>query len=320
MITEGGTDGRPRVAVSTCLLGEPVRFDGGHSRDRFLTDELAPYVDYVPICPEMEAGLGSPRETMRLERSPDGPRLVTRTTRTDVTGLVTAPAARRAAGLDVDGYVFKAKSPTCGIHGVPCYRPDGTPVDRRNRGLYAEMVMERHPLLPVEDEGRLHDALLREGFVERVFAHARLRALLEGDWRPRDLVAFHARHKMQLLAHDPRLYREAGRAAATAGAAPREEVAARYSEAFRRALATRAGTGKNVNVLQHCLGMLALDPVRRADVVEVIDSYRAGLVPLSVPTTLLRHHARGEAAAYVRDQTFFSPYPDALRLRNHVPG
>jgi uncharacterized protein YbgA (DUF1722 family)/uncharacterized protein YbbK (DUF523 family) len=323
VINEPGTAGeqavRPRVAVSACLLGEPVRYNGGHSRDRFLTDVLGPYVDWVPVCPEMEAGLGTPRETLRQERSEEGPRLVTRTTRTDLTGRMTGLAAHRAAELDVDGYVFKAKSPTCGIHGVPVYRPDGAPAERRNRGLFSGIVMERHPLLPVEDEGRLHDPLLRESFVERVFAHARLRALVEGDWRPRDLISFHARHKMQLLAHDPVLYREAGRVVAAAGARPREEVAARYTETFRRTLATKATTGKNVNVLQHCLGMLDLDPVRRADVVDVIDAYQAGLVPLSVPTTLLRHHARGEAAAYVRDQTYFSPYPDALRLRHHVP-
>ncbi|TMR28743.1 DUF523 and DUF1722 domain-containing protein [Nonomuraea zeae] len=317
--TTGSPDVRPRLAVSSCLLGEPVRYNGGHSRDRFLSGVLDPYVDWVPICPEMEAGLGTPRETLRQESSPRGPRLMTRTTRVDLTDRMTALAVGRAATLDVDGYVFKAKSPTCGIHGVPLYRDDGPPVDRRRQGLFAGTVMERHPLLPVEDEGRLHDALLRESFVERVFAHARLRALLSGDWRPRDLVAFHSRHKMQLLAHDPELYRQAGRVVAAAGTRPPAEVAADYAEVFQRTLATRATVGRNVNVLQHCLGMLALDPTRRADLVEVIDSYRAGLVPLSVPTTLLRHHARGEAAEYVRDQSYFSPFPDDLRLRNHVP-
>ncbi|MCK2217972.1 DUF523 and DUF1722 domain-containing protein [Actinomadura sp. ATCC 31491] len=312
-------DARPRVAVSSCLLGEPVRYNGGHSRDRFLSDALDPYVDWVRICPEMEAGLGAPRETLRLEVSDEGPRLMTRTTRADLTDRMRGLAAERAAALDVDGYVFKAKSPTCGIHGVPVYRADGPPADRRNKGLFAGAIIDAHPLLPVEDEGRLHDALLRESFVERVFAHARLRALLTGDWRPRDLVAFHARHKMQLLAHDPIRYREAGRVVAVAGVRPREEVAAGYAELFRQALAAKATLGRNVNVLQHCMGMLALDPTRRADLVEVIESYRAGLVPLSVPTTLLRHHARGEAAEYVHDQTYFSPYPDGLRLRNHVP-
>ncbi|MFI9560234.1 DUF1722 domain-containing protein [Nonomuraea endophytica] len=239
---------RPVIAVSSCLLGEPVRFNGGHSRDRFLTGPLAPFVDWVPLYP-----------------------------------------------------------------------PDGPPIDRRHRGLFADAVLRAHPLLPAEDEGRLNDALLRESFVERVFAHARLRELLAGDWRPRDLVAFHSRHKMQILAHDPVGYQRAGRIVAGAGRGAREELARAYAEAFRRALARKASPGRNVNVLHHCLGMLPLDKARRDDLLAVIDSYKAGLVPLSVPATLLRHHACGENAGYVRDQTYFSPYPDALRLRNHVP-
>ncbi|GAA0918032.1 DUF523 and DUF1722 domain-containing protein [Nonomuraea longicatena] len=306
---------RPRIAASSCLLGEPVRFNGGHSRDRFLSGALDPYVDWVLICPEMEIGLGTPRETLRLEDSPTGPRLMTRTTRADLTGRMSTLASARAAALDVDGYVFKAKSPTCGIHGVPLYRAQGPALNRRNRGLFADTVIRAHPLLPVEDEGRLRDTPLREAFVERVFAHARLRELLSGDWRPRDLVAFHARHKMQLLAHDPELYREAGRIAARAD----ERPAAAYAEVFRRALARRTSPGRHVNVLHHCLGMLALDRARRDDLLAVIGSYRDGLLPLSVPVTLLRHHARGEGAAYLEEQSYFRPYPEALRLRNHVP-
>lgn len=310
---------RPRIAVSSCLLGEPVRFNGGHSRDRFLTGALDPYVTWVAVCPEMEAGLGAPRETLRLESSAAGPRLMTRTTRADLTERMTALATARAAALDVDGYVFKARSPTCGIHGIPLHTAKGPPADRRHRGVFAAVVIDAHPLLPVEDEGRLRDAVLRETFVERVFAHARLRELLASDWRPRDLVAFHARHKMQLLAHDPAGYRVAGRVVAEAGVRPRAELAADYARAFRETLARKAGLGRNVNVLHHCLGMLDLDPARRADLVEVIASYRAGHVPLSVPVTLLRHHARGDGAGYAGCQTFLSPYPDDLRLRNHVP-
>ncbi|MBB6349685.1 uncharacterized protein YbgA (DUF1722 family)/uncharacterized protein YbbK (DUF523 family) [Nonomuraea muscovyensis] len=313
---------RPRVAVSSCLIGEPVRFNGGHSRDRFLSGPLDPYVDWVPICPEMEAGLGTPRETLRLERSASRPRLMTRTTRADLTERMTALAAARAASLDVDGYVFKSRSPTCGVHGIPLYPgADGPPVDRRNRGVFAAGVIDAHPLLPVEDEGRLNDAVLREAFVERVFAHAQLRDLLSGDWRPRDLIGFHARHKMQLLAHDPAGYRAAGALVGRAGVLPRAEVAARYAEAFRTALSRKAGAGRNVNALHHLVGMVALDPSRRDHLLGVIEAYRAGLVPLSVPATLLRHDAEGEgpAAAYVRDQTFLAPYPEELRLRHHVP-
>ncbi|MEV4458679.1 DUF523 and DUF1722 domain-containing protein [Microbispora sp. NPDC049633] len=318
---------RPRVAVSSCLLGAPVRFDGGHSRDRFLTAELSEHVDWVPVCPEIEIGLGAPRETLRLERSADGPRLMTRRTRADLTAPMTALAAGRVAGLaDVDGYVFKSRSPSCGLHGIPVYGGESGPADRRGRGVFAAAIAAARPELAIEDEGRLHDAVLREEFVERIFASARLRALLAGDWRPRDLVAFHARHKMQILAHAPAAYREIGRLVAAAGERPRDApardaLARDYDRAFRTALATRATVGRHVNVLHHCLGMIGreLDPVRRADVAEVIASYGARRVALTVPIALLRHHARGAGVDYVRDQTYLSPYPDALRLRNHIP-
>ncbi|WP_442811207.1 YbgA family protein [Streptosporangium sp. NBC_01756] len=311
---------RPQVAVSSCLTGEPVRFNGGHSRDRFLSGELDPYVDWVRVCPEMEIGLGTPRETLRLERSPDGPRLVTRNTGVDLTDPMTALGAARARTLDVDGYVFKSRSPSCGVHGIPVYTGDAA-VDRGGRGVFAARIIDAHPLLPVEDEGRLNDALLRETFVERIFAHARLRALLRSDWRPRDLVAFHSRHKMQILAHDPTAYRRTGRVVAQAGLRSHAELAADYTREFGTALARKATIGRHVNVLQHCLGMVSdsLDHTRRADLLEVIASYQAGQVALSVPATLLRHHARGESAEYLRDQTYFSPYPEELRLRNHVP-
>ncbi|MFJ2031204.1 YbgA family protein [Streptosporangium sp. NPDC087985] len=316
------TDGqvRPRVAVSSCLTGQMVRFNGGHSRDRFISNELDLYVDWVPICPEMEIGLGTPRESLRLERSPGGPRLVTSGTRADLTGRIAMLAGERARTLDVDGYVFKARSPSCGVHGVPLYAGD-VAVDRKNRGVFAARIIDAHPLLPVEDEGRLNDPLLRENFVERIFAHARLRALLGGDWHPRDLVAFHSRHKMQLLSHDPAAYREAGRIVARAGTLDRAELAAEYTYVFSTALAGKTSIGRHVNVLQHCVGMMSgrLDPVHRTDLAEVIASYQAGLVALSVPVTLLRHHARGEAAGYIRDQTYLRPCPDGLRLRNHVP-
>ncbi|MEV0383165.1 DUF523 and DUF1722 domain-containing protein [Nonomuraea sp. NPDC050643] len=311
--------GRPRLGTSSCLLGEPVRHNGNHSRARFLTDALAPFVDWVTICPEVEIGLGTPRESLRLERSDDGPRLMTRRTRQDLTSAMTALAAHRAASLDVDGYVFKAKSPSCGIHGIPLYAGDCA-VSRNNRGLFAGAVIEAHPLLPVEDEGRLNDAVLREAFTERVFAHARLRAFTREPWRPRDLVTFHSRHKMQLLAHSPEGFRELGRLVARAGILDPTELIDAYCAAFRAAMAAKVSVGRNVNVLHHCLGMVSdlLDPARRADLAGVIAAYQRREVPLSVPLTLLRHHARGEAATYVEGQTYFAPYPEQLALRNHV--
>ncbi|GAA0977907.1 DUF523 and DUF1722 domain-containing protein [Acrocarpospora macrocephala] len=304
---------RPRVAVSSCLLGDPVRYDGGHSQSRFLADELDRFVEWVHVCPEMEAGLGTPRETLRLER---GGRLVQGRSRTDVTETITAAAEERIRTLDIDGYVFKAGSPSCGLHGIPTYAGDQV-VDRQGRGLFAGKIMEAFPMVPIEDEVRLDNAELREAFIERIFALARLRVLLATAWRQCDLVKFHSRHTMQLLAHDAAAYLEAGRIVFyTRRGDPRMA----YAEVFRRTFSRRASIRRNVNVLQQCLGMIgnALDAVLRADLAEAIAAYARRQVPLWVPTAMLLHHARGEEAQYVRDQTYFAPYPSELRLRDHV--
>ena len=305
---------RPRVGVSSCLLGEPVRFNGGHSRCRFLTDELGPYVDWVPYCPEMEIGLGAPRETLRL--TADG-HLVSRSGRDDhTTAMATLPLP---AGLD--GYVFKAKSPSCGIHGIPRYAPSGQPSDHRGRGVFAERVIGRFPLLPAEDEGRLNDAVLREEFTERVFAFARLRELLSGPWEARDLVSFHARHKLQLLAHDPPRYRAAGRVVAATGSAPREVTELAYRDVFQAAMTTRASRGRNANALQHAFGRIGrgLGAQRRSDLVARIESYRRGADPLSVPVAILAHYASDGELPWLAGQSYLEPFPAALRLRHSVP-
>lgn len=305
--------GRPLIGVSSCLLGAPVRYNGGHSRCRFLTDDLAPYVDWVPFCPEIEIGLGAPRETLRL--TGDG-RLVNRSGTADHTAAMAALPL--PSGLD--GYVLKAKSPSCGIRSIPRYDADGRPADRRGRGVYAARLIEADPLLPVEDEGRLNDPGLREAFVERVFARARLRALFAGDWRPRDLVAFHTRHKLQILAHDPARYQELGRLVGHAGDRPRAETEARYRALFDAALARRATRGRHANALQHMFGQISevLDDTRRKDVLAGIEAYRRGDTPLSVPIALLSHHARGAGLRRAADQTYLVPFPAALRLRHQL--
>jgi uncharacterized protein YbgA (DUF1722 family)/uncharacterized protein YbbK (DUF523 family) len=298
---------RPRVGVSSCLLGEEVRFNGGHKRFRFLTDELDPYVDWVPYCPEVEIGLGTPREPIRL--TVDG-RLVNRGGTLDHTALMAA----LQLPLGIDGYVFKAKSPSCGVWGIPRYRPDGEASGAVGSGLYASRVMASFPLLAVEDEGRLNDAGLREAFVERVFAAARLRSLLSREWEPRDLVAFHARHKLQLLAHDPDRYRFLGRVVASGGAA------CDYRELFLAAVAAPATRGRNANALRHAYSRIgrALAAPRRSDLVGRIDAYRRGEVPLSVPVALLAHYASGGDLPWLESQTFLSPFPAELRLRHAV--
>lgn len=302
--------GRPRVGVSSCLLGEEVRFNGGHKRYRFLTDDLAPHVDWVPYCPEVSIGLGTPREPIRLTAAG---RLVNRSGTADHTAAMTAlplPA-------DLDGYVFKAKSPSCGIRAIPRYGEDGAPVGQAGRGLYAGRVLDRFPLLAAEDEGRLNDAVLREAFTERIFAAARLRELLTGPWSPGDLVGFHARHKLQLLAHDPVRYRSAGRVVAEAGSAPRARTEAAYRDLFQAAMASPATRGRNANALQHACSRVGrdLDRPRRADLAARIEAYRRGEEPLGVPIALLAHYASGGGFPWLAEQTYLRPFPPALRLR-----
>ena len=322
---------RPQVGVSSCLLGEEVRFNGGHKRFRFLTDELDTHVDWVRYCPEIEIGLGTPREPIRLT---SGGRLVNRSETADHT----AAMASLPVPEGLDGYVFKAKSPSCGVWGIPRYRPDGSAADHAGRGLYAARVMARFPLLAVEEEGRLNDAGLREAFVERIFAAARLRSLLGGSWATRDLVAFHARHKLQLLAHDPARYRAAGRMVAAAGkgrlastaaesgslastaaeSGSPASTAAQYRDLFLAALARPASRGRNANALQHAysrIGRLVSQP-RRRDLVARIDAYRRGEAALSVPVALLAHYASDGGLPWLAEQTYLEPYPAGLGLRS----
>jgi uncharacterized protein YbgA (DUF1722 family)/uncharacterized protein YbbK (DUF523 family) len=304
--------GRPRVGVSSCLLGEEVRFNGGHKRYRFLTDDLGPHVEWVPYCPEVSMGLGTPREPIRL--TADG-RLVNRSGTADHTASM---AALPLPPADLDGYVFKAKSPSCGIRAIPRYGASGSPASFAGAGLYAARVLARFPLLAVEDEGRLNDAVLREAFVERVFAASRLRPLLADSWSLADLVAFHARHKLQLLAHDPARYRTAGRVVAAAATAARGQTAVVYRDLFLAALASPATRGRNANALQHAYARIGreLDRPRRADLVARIEAYRRGEEPLSVPVALLAHYASW--FPWLAEQTYLRPFPADLRLRHAV--
>jgi uncharacterized protein YbgA (DUF1722 family)/uncharacterized protein YbbK (DUF523 family) len=297
---------RPRVGVSSCLLGSPVRFDGGHKRSGFLTDELGPYVDWVPYCPEIEIGLGTPREPIRLTIDD---RLVNRSGTADHTAAMAALPL--PSGLD--GYVFKAKSPSCGVRGIPRYRTDGQASGSVGSGLHAGRVMAAFPLLAVEDEGRLSDTRLREAFVERVFAAARLRSVLSASWQPRDLIAFHARHKLQLLAHDPARYRSAGRVVAAAGTVSRAKTGAAYRELFLAAMAGPATRERNANALLHACSRTGRS--LRTDLVARIDAYRRGEVPLSVPVALLAHCADGDLP-WLAEQTYLAPFPAGLRRRH----
>jgi uncharacterized protein YbgA (DUF1722 family)/uncharacterized protein YbbK (DUF523 family) len=320
--TPPSTLDRIRLGVSSCLLGEEVRFDGGHKHDRFLTDVLGRHVEWVPVCPEVELGLGVPRNTLRLVGTPAAPRLVREKTGEDLTARMQRYAwerVRELAALELDGYVLKRASPSCGLLRVRVYRDTGVPA-ADGRGLFAEALVTALPALPVEEEGRLNDPALRENFIERVFVSARWRSFVKSSPRPRDLVAFHTAQKFAVLAHSPAHYARLGRLVAAAGRAFARATLDEYQALLMETCAVRATRGRHANVLTHMVGYFKrqLGADERAELVEVIDEYRHGLVPLVVPLTLVKHHVRRHRVQYLADQVYLNPHPKELMLRNHV--
>ena len=317
------TDERPiRLGVSSCLLGNEVRFDGGHKRDRFITDLLGSFVEWVPVCPEVEVGMGTPRPALRLVREGDDVEMVEIKSGRDHTRTMQRYSGKRVRelkGLDLCGYILKKDSPSCGMTRVKVYEEKGMPT-RQGRGLYASVLMEAYPNLPFEDEGRLNDANLRENFIERVFAYRRLGDLFRGRWTREQVIAFHTAHKLQLMAHSPIIYRELGRLVAALKQTPRATFRQGYQSGFMGALAHLASRGRNANVLQHAAGYLkkSLDSGSRRELADLIHDYRKSLVPLVVPVTLIRHHVRRNAIDYLNGQVFLEPHPKELMLRNHV--
>jgi uncharacterized protein YbgA (DUF1722 family)/uncharacterized protein YbbK (DUF523 family) len=308
-----------RVGISSCLLGREVRYDGGHKRARLLTDVLARYFEWVPVCPEVELGMGIPREPVQLERAAGAVQMLGARSRRDWTDAMRAFSERRVralAKLDLCGYVLKKDSPSCGMERVKVRV--GGHARRDGRGLFAEALLDAQPLLPVEEEGRLEDAALRESWIERVFAYRRLRSLFEGRFSLRRLVAFHTAHKLQLLAHSPEAYRALGRLVAGAERIERPELRRRYESGFMRALAVRATRRRHVNALEHCLGHFRerLDAGTRQALAAEITDYRRGVVPLIVPVTMIRHYAERLGVAYLAGQVYLEPHPKELKLRS----
>ena len=309
------------LGVSSCLLGNKVRFDAGHKEDSFLTKTLAEYVEFVPVCPEVDIGLGIPRETIRLEGDPRNPRLIAPKSGRDLTEAMQDYSERRVwelGPLNLHGYILKSKSPSCGMVHVRLYQ--GQAASKNGVGIYAAALLRRFPTLPVEEEGRLNDSVLRENFVERLFARRRWLDFIAAGPTPADLIRFHTRHKFALLAHSPELYRELGRQMATAGIADFPRLLEAYEQKFMETLKQKATPRKHSNVLYHLVGYLKrdLDSEDKQELTSVIEDYRNSLVPLIVPITLLKHHFRRHPDAWVMEQTYLDPYPAELMLRNHV--
>jgi uncharacterized protein YbgA (DUF1722 family)/uncharacterized protein YbbK (DUF523 family) len=313
---------KPRVGISTCLLGENVRYDGGHARDRFLTDTFGEFVEWVPVCPEVECGLPVPREAMRLVGDPASPRLITIDTKIDHTQRMKAWARKRVKELESEslvGFIFKSRSPSSGMERVKVYDEKGMP-HKVGVGIWARAFMDHFPLLPAEEEGRLHDPVLRETFIERIFCLKRYRDAM-GTRRSRGaLVRFHSGHKLQLMAHSQKILKEMGHLVAHAKQMNLPDLFGQYEERLMATLALKATPGKNANVLMHALGHFKkqLTAGEKKEALEVIDQYRAGYTPLVVPATLIGHFVRKYEEPYLASQTYFNPHPIELKLRNHA--
>jgi uncharacterized protein YbgA (DUF1722 family)/uncharacterized protein YbbK (DUF523 family) len=313
---------RIRLGVSQCLLGDSVRYDGGHKLDRFIRDTLGQYVDFVPVCPEAECGLGVPREAMRLEGDPESPRLVTVQTKVDLTERMRRWAGQRVRELekkDLCGFIFKSRSPSSGMERVKVYNEKGMPV-KQGVGLFARAFKTHFPLLPVEDEGRLHDPRLRENFIESIFALKRWRGALQGQKTMGKLVRFHTQNKLLLLSHSQTHYRNMGNLVAQGKDLPAGELYSRYETQLLEALKLKGTVKKHVNVLQHMMGYFkkVLSSDEKQELLDVISDYHQGLIPLIVPITLFNHYVRKYQEPYLSQQTYLNPHPTALKLRNHV--
>ena len=317
------TDGIKKipVGISSCLLGEEVRHDGGHKHARYCTQVLSKYFEFRSICPELESGMGVPRPAIHLRQKGDDLRLVTTDDSADHTDAMLDWNARTLPGLsDLRGYILKSKSPSCGMERIRVHNADGRVIHREGRGLFADALMSAYPLLPVEEEGRLNDDHLRENFVERVFLYDDWMTNVADALTPGALIDFHTRHKFQLLAHCQKTYRELGPMLSDLKSEPLDVLGQRYIDAFMGAMKKRISRGDHGNALQHLMGFLrdSLGAADRQVLREQIDAYIRGEVPLIVPMTLMRMAQRREPVAYLEKQQYLAPYPDDLGLRNRV--
>ncbi|MBN1895992.1 DUF523 and DUF1722 domain-containing protein [bacterium] len=313
---------KPKLGISACLLGEKVRYDGGHKLDHYLADLLGRFVEWVPVCPEVECGLPVPRESMRLVGGPEAPRLIAQRSGTDHTQRMLSWAEKRLAELgqeDLCGFVFKSRSPSSGMQGVRIYSEKGMPV-KKGSGLFAAAFMSRFPLVPVEDEGRLNDPELRENFIERIFVFFRWKEMLDKRPRIADFMEFHASHKLLFMSHHPKAVTLLGQTVARADRQNLRPVLDQYLEIMMTELKRIATGKKNVNVLHHIMGYFKkqLSADEKQELLEIIDSYHNGLIPLIVPVTLLNHYVRKFGEPYLSRQVYLHPHPLELMLRNHV--
>ncbi len=313
-----------KIGVSSCLIGEKVRWNGDHKQDRYVREVLEQYFEYLPVCPEVEVGMGVPRETVALYGELKNPKMLGRKSRIDWTGKMNRFVKGRIKQLNHDdlcGFIFKSKSPSCGLGRIPVYSETETGKARHGAGMFAKAFTNAFPLTPVEDEGRLHDPRIKENFIVRVFSFSRLKnELLGSKAKPGALVNFHTKNKFLLLSHSRKHYSALGKIVAEVKKDPWNKVIASYAFIFMEALSLKSTTKKHTDVLMHMMGFFKklLSKEEKADILEAIEDYRKELLPLIVPVTLIRHYVKKHKVDYLQDQVYLNPHPKELMLRNHV--
>lgn len=310
-----------KVGISSCLLGEKVRYDGGHKLDRYITETLGQYFDWVPVCPEVEYGLPVPREAMHLVGSHISPRLVTVHTGVDHTSGMLKWAEIKIKELekeDLCGFIFKSKSPSSGIWGVKVYTPSGIP-SRKGVGIFGGTFIKHFPLIPVIDDGRLHDPILRENFIERVFVYNRWKDFLKKGGLKKDLIEFHTDHKLLILSHSPKHLKSLGKLVSNSKRYKIQDLISEYIKILMEGLSLIATVKKNTNVLLHIAGYFKnkLSTVEKKELLKVIEDYHKGYVPLIVPIVLIRHYVYIFDEPYLKRQYYLNPHLVELMLRNH---
>jgi len=311
-----------KIGISRCLLGDKVRWDGGHKHDRYLTDTLGQFVQFVPVCPEVEAGFGIPRESMRLTGNPENPRLITFKNKKDVTDRVDRWTKKRVKELekeDLCGFIFKSGSPSSGMIRVKVYSENGMP-EKKGVGLFARSFMNHFPLIPAEDDGRLNNPAIRENFFERIFTLKRWRDRMADSKTMGTLVDFHTRHKLLILSHSQRHYRQMGKLVAEGRKLALTRIYKQYEQLLLEGLSLKTTVKKHINVLQHMMGYFKKDlsGVEKQELLEVFEQYRRELIPLVVPVTLINHYVRKYDQPYLKLQIYLNPHPVELKLRTHV--
>lgn len=310
-----------KIGISSCLLGEKVRYDGGHALDPYITGTLGGYFEWVPVCPEVESGLPVPREAMHLEGDTRSPRLVTIKTGIDRTERMLTWTRKRLKDLEADdlcGFIFKSRSPSSGIAGVNIYTPSGHPAGK-GAGIFGGTFIRQFPLIPVMDDSRLHNPKLRENFIERVFVYRRWRGLLQGRRSIKDLVKFHSEHKLLILSHNPKHLSALGRLVAGQKPYRQEEIFSNYINVMMEGLHFLATIKKNTNVLLHIAGYFKknLSPSDKQELLDLIDQYHRGYAPLIAPIVLINHHVGNFDQHYLKTQVYLHPQPLELMMRNH---